>query len=263
MSTCTSVTLQHGLATITLEREAVHNAFDAALIEELSTTLSALESRTECRVLVLTGRGASFSAGADLNWMRSMMSASKVDNVNDSLKLAELMRRLAYFPKPTIARVNGSAFGGGVGLIACCDIAIAADSAKFGLTESKLGLVPAVISPYVIDAIGARMSRRYFQTAEIFSAEKAREMGLLHEVVPAERLELAVTAVVNNLRLAGPVALTQAKNLVQRVSGRTVAQQLDLDRQNAALIAGLRVSDEGQEGLSAFLEKRKPSWTLA
>lgn len=263
MSTCTSLTLQHGLATITLEREAVHNAFDAALIEELNTTLSALESRTECRMLVLTGRGASFSAGADLNWMRSMMNASKVHNVNDSLKLAELMRRLAYFPKPTIARVNGSAFGGGVGLIACCDIAIAADNAKFGLTESKLGLVPAVISPYVIDAIGARMSQRYFQTAEIFSAEKAREIGLLHEVVPAERLELAVTTVVNNLRLAGPVAVTQAKELVQRVSGRTVAEQLALDQKNAALIAGLRVSDEGQEGLSAFLEKRKPSWTLA
>ena len=241
-----------------LNRPTLHNAFDAGLIAELTGALAAAGADTAVRVVVLEGAGVSFSAGADLNWMRGMAAASEAENRQDSLALARLMRTLDQLPKPTIARVHGAAFGGGVGLIACCDIAIGVPEAKFGLTESKLGLLPAVISPYVIAAICARQARRWFATAEIFDAQTALQIGLLHQVVAAEQLDAAVQHQINLLLKAGPLAAAGAKSLVARV----VAEPDDhaQDQSNAALIARLRASPEGQEGLSAFLDKRPPAW---
>ncbi len=253
----------NGVVTLTLERDAVHNAFDAALIRELTAAIEGCEQDRSCRAIVLTGRGASFSAGADLNWMQSQLTASEAENEADAKQLAQLMRSLAYCSKTTIALVNGAAYGGGVGLIACCDIAIAVTTAKFGLTETRLGLVPAVISPYVMDAIGVRQSLRYFQTAEIFDATTAFRLGLVHELAPAEHLHDALAAVLKSLRAAGPVAVKTAKALVHRVAGVSVDDQLYIDEENAKLIAQLRVSSEGQEGLSAFLQKRKPAWLVS
>ena len=247
------------VARLRMARGDVHNAFDAALIAGLTAGLQQVAADDGIRVLVLEAEGASFSAGADLNWMRGMAAASEADNRQDSLALARLMRTLDELPKPTIARVHGAAFGGGVGLVACCDIAIGVPQAKFGLTESKLGLLPAVISPYVIAAIGARHARRYFATAEIFDAAQARHIGLLHDVVEADALDAAVQRQIDLLLKAGPTASATAKALVRTVCAHADGTRHDAD--NAALIARLRVSPEGQEGLSAFLDKRKPRWT--
>ena len=246
------------VARLRLNRPALHNAFDAVLIAALTGALDAVAGEDAVRVVVLEGDGASFSAGADLNWMRGMAAASEAANRDDALALARLMRTLDELPKPTIARVHGAAFGGGVGLVACCDIAIGAPEAKFGLTESKLGLLPAVISPYVIEAIGARQARRWFATAEIFDADTALAIGLLHAVVPADQLDAAVQRQIDLLLKAGPVAAAQAKALVRRVAAHGDRDRHDAD--NADLIARLRVSPEGQEGLGAFLDKRKPAW---
>lgn len=251
--------IDQDIAHLALARPALHNAFDDALIDELTATLDELSGRDELRALVLTGQGSSFSAGADLNWMRRMAAASETENRDDALRLAALMRTLRQMPQATLARVNGHAFGGGVGLVACCDIAICAEHALFGLTEVRLGLVPAAISPHVIDAIGARQAGRWFLTGERFDAAQALAMGLVHQVVPAAGLDDAVGRQLEHLRASGPVAVRQAKALVRRLS--TAAgdpQRTDAD--NAALIARLRVSPEGQEGLSAFLDKRTPAW---
>lgn len=242
-----------------LDRAELHNAFDAGLIAALTAALAEAGADPEVRVVVLEGAGASFSAGADLNWMRGMAAASEAENRIDSLALARLMRTLDELPKPSIARVHGAAFGGGVGLVACCDIAIGVPEAKFGLTESKLGLLPAVISPYVIAAIGARNARRYFATAEIFDAAEALRIDLLHQVVPADQLDAAVQRQIALLSKAGPIASASAKKLVRDVAAH--ADGAKHDAANAALIARLRVSPEGQEGLAAFLDKRPPAWT--
>ena len=246
------------VARLRLNRPELHNAFDAVLIAALTGALEAIANDDSVRVVVLEGEGASFSAGADLNWMRGMAAASEADNRDDALALARLMRALDELPRPTVARVHGAAFGGGVGLVACCDIAIASTEAKFGLTESRLGLLPAVISPYVIEAIGPRQARRWFATAEMFDAATALQVGLLHQVVPGADLDAAVERQVDLLLKAGPVAAASAKALVRRVAGQHDRDRLDAD--NAALIARLRVSEEGQEGLGAFLDKRKPRW---
>lgn len=254
--------LQHhrngAVVRLRLHRPDLHNAFDSDLIETLTSALVAIGEDRAIRVVVLEGAGPSFSAGADLNWMRAMASATEAENRADALALARLMRTLNELPHPTIARVHGAAFGGGVGLIACCDIAIGSIEAKFGLTESKLGLLPAVISPYVITAIGARQARRWFATAELFDAVEAQRIGLLHEVVAADELDNAVNRQIGLLLKAGPVAAGQAKSLVRRVDDEHDRNKLDRD--NADLIASLRISSEGQEGLAAFLEKRKPRW---
>ena len=249
---------QGPVARLRLHRPQLHNAFDADLVAELTAALTALGGDPSVRVVVLEGEGASFSAGADLNWMRGMAAMSEAENRADALALAALMRVLDALPKPSIARVHGAAFGGGVGLVACCDIAIGAQTAKFGLTEAKLGLLPAVISPYVIRAIGPRHARRYFASAEVFSAAEAQRIGLLHEVVAADELDAAVQRQIELLLQAGPVAAAGAKQLVRDVIAHGDADRHDAD--NAALIARLRVSHEGQEGLSAFLEKRAPAW---
>ena len=258
MSECLSLHRDGAVARLRMTRAGVHNAFDAGLIAELTAALEQAGTDPGVRVLVLEAQGASFSAGADLNWMRGMAAASEAENRQDSLALARLMRTLDQLPKPTIAAVQGAAFGGGVGLVACCDIAIAASAAKFGLTESRLGLLPAVISPYVIAAIGARNARRYFATGEIFDADEALRIGLLHDVVNPNALDTAIQRQVDLLLKAGPVASTRAKQLVRDVCAHTDGARHDAD--NAALIARLRVSAEGQEGLSAFLDKRKPHW---
>jgi methylglutaconyl-CoA hydratase len=261
MASSIQIADQAGIRELRLNRPELHNAFDDRLIAELTAALEEAGQDSAVRVVVLTGVGASFSAGADLNWMRGMAKASEAENRADSLRLAALMRRLQFLPKPTVARVNGAAYGGGVGLIACCDIAIGADTAKFGLTEVKLGLVPAVISPYVIAAIGVRQARRLFLTGEVFDAQAAARIGLLHEVVGAEYLDDAVHTVLKQLAKAGPAAQHEAKQLALGMHGLNEAAARRIDADNAALIARLRVSPEGQEGLSAFLDKRAPAWS--
>src|SRR6201991_2640868 len=248
------------LARLVMNRPDVHNAFDDGLIAELTDALDGIEGDDGIRAVVLTGAGASFSAGADLNWMRGMASASEADNLADSLRLATLMRRLQFLSKPTVARVNGAAFGGGVGLIACCDIAIAAEGAKFALSEVKLGLVPAVISPYVIAAIGLRQGRRLFITGEIFGTAAASAMGLVHDVVPGDELDAAVDHALGLLAKGGPVAQREAKRLALGMGGMDPVAMEKIDADNSDLIARLRVSPEGQDGLSAFLDKGQPSW---
>lgn len=251
---------ERGVARLTLDRPSVHNAFDAALIAELTVALEAAADDSSVRVVVLSGNGSTFSAGADLHWMRSMVGADEATNREDSLRLATLMRTLNFLPKPTIARVNGSAYGGGVGLIACCDVAIGCDSAKFSLSEVKLGLVPAVISPYVIAAIGIRQARRLFLSGEVFSATQASRIGLLHDVVGEDALDAAIDKSIHWLCKGGPLAQREAKLLALRSTGMTSDSAQRIDAENAQLIARLRVSKEGQEGLGAFLDKRPPSW---
>ncbi len=249
-----------GLARLVLARPQVHNAFDDVLIGELTQALEQLDADPSVRAVVLTGDGSTFSAGADLGWMRRMAQASEQENRDDSLALARLMRTLNFLSKPTLARVNGSAYGGGVGLVACCDLAIGVEAAKFSLSEVKLGLVPAVISPYVTAAIGPRAARRYFTGAEVFDAAEAHRLGLLHALVPAGELDAAVDRALHFWAKGGPVAQREAKQLALRMAGFTPESAARTDAENAALIARLRVSPEGQEGLAAFLDKRPPAW---
>jgi methylglutaconyl-CoA hydratase len=250
------------LATLHLARPQVHNAFDEQLIDELVQALAALAAEQDLRAIVLTGEGSTFSAGADLGWMRRMAEADQSVNEADALALARLMRMLKFFPKPTIARVNGSAYGGGVGLIACCDLAIAADHAKFSLSEVRLGLVPAVISPYVIAAIGPRQAHRLFLTGEVIEAAEAERIGLVHQAVAAEHLDAEVERALHWLAKAGPSACREAKALIARVTGFTTENAERLDRENAVLIARLRASPEGRAGIAAFLAKQPPPWIL-
>ena len=247
-------------ATLVLNRPQVHNAFDDTLIVETTAALESLAADSTLRVLILTGAGPTFSAGADLNWMRGMARASEQDNRDDALRLARLLRTLAFFPRPTLARVNGSAYGGGVGLIACCDIALGVEGAKFALSEVKLGLVPATIAPYVVQAIGPRQARRLFVSAEIFDAAEAARIGLLHQCVAPDQLDEAVDRQLHFLAKGGPVAQHEAKQLALRSAGMTMESAMRIDAEIAALIARLRVSAEGQHGLSAFLDKRAPTW---
>jgi methylglutaconyl-CoA hydratase len=250
-----------GVATLTLNRPRIHNAFDDTLIAALSERLDVLAADDGVRAIVLTGAGKSFSAGADLNWMRGMAEATEAENREDALRLAAMLRKLNFFPKPTFARVNGAAFGGGIGLIACCDIAIGAEGAKFALSEVKLGLVPATIAPYVVAAIGARQARRLFINAEIFDATEAARIGLLHHCVAADTLDETLDRNVHFLLKGGPVAQRESKALALRSAGMTPEAAAKTDEDNADLIARLRVSDEGQAGLAAFLDKRAPEWT--
>jgi len=260
MQTLTHSIDQRGVLTLGMNRPEVHNAFDAQMIGELADALVAADRDEAVRLVVITGTGSCFSAGADLNWMRSLVHASRAENERDALQLARLMRSLNYLSKPTLARINGAAFGGGVGLIAACDITVAVDGARFGLTEVRLGLVPAVISPYVMRRIGESNARRYFLTAERFDSARAREIGLVQQVVGAERLDETVEDIAAQVLSGGPHAVAHAKQLVFGMAGHDHEAQKDIDEKTARMIADLRVSDEGQEGLAAFLEKRKPGW---
>jgi methylglutaconyl-CoA hydratase len=249
---------ERGVGSIVLDRPEQHNAFDDVLIGELIDVLDQLTRNSSVRIVILRAEGKSFSAGADLNWMRRMADYDETQNLADALQLAELMRRLNTLPIPTIARVQGAAFGGGVGLVACCDIALASERALFCLSEVKLGLIPAVISPYVVRAIGERAARRYMLSAERFDAQQARLLGLIHEVVHEEALDTQLEAMIAALLECGPAAQAAAKDLILEVAGKTIDQ--DLIENTASRIAKVRASSEGREGLNAFLEKRSPDW---
>ena len=251
---------ERGIATVTLDRPDKHNAFDDALIAELAEALGSLAETNKARVVVLAAHGKSFSAGADAAWMRRMASYSNEENLADARALAAMLDRLDRMPKPTIARVQGPAYGGGVGLIACCDIAIAVKTAVFAMTEVRLGLVPATVSPYIVAAIGARAARRYFQTGERFGAGDAHRLGLLHEVVEDETaLTAACQRITGDLLAGAPGAIGAAKDLVHAVAGRPVDDSLMAE--TARRIAERRATGEGREGVTAFLEKRKPNWS--
>jgi len=247
-----------GITTVTLNRPAIHNAFDDTLIRALTHTLRELDGNPATRVVVLTGAGKSFSAGADLNWMRRMAGYSEAENLDDARELAGLLWTLHRLGKPTVARVQGAAFGGGVGLVAACDVAIASTAASFALTEVKLGIIPAVISPYVVAAIGERQARRYCLSAERFEAAEAHRIGLVHEVVAVEALDARIAALGRQLLVNGPAALAACKDLIGAVSRGPLDDSMVED--TARRIARVRASAEGQEGLSAFLEKRRPRW---
>lgn len=243
---------------ITLNRPQVHNAFNEAMVQELRQAFEAVCREQELRVVILTGQGKSFCAGADLNWMRKVKDYSFEDNLKESRSLAELMYAIYALPLPTIARVNGAAIGGGAGLLAACDLVIAAQTAKFSLSEVKLGLVPAVISPYVIRRVGESACREFFLTGERLTAEKALQFGLINKVVPLEELNQAVDGQVAQLLTSGPKALSTCKEILRKVPRMSFAEA---KAYTAEIIASLRISEEGQEGMSAFLEKRKPPWS--
>lgn len=249
-----------GVAALTLNRPERRNAFDPTLIAQTTAALHRLDSRPDVRVVVVAGAGPSFSAGGDIEWMKRMANDAFEANQADALALAELMNTLDRLSKPTIAVVHGAAYGGGVGVVACCDIAIASKTATFCLSEVKLGVIPAVISPFVIRAIGVRQARRYFASAELISAERAREIGLVHEVVPQEGLMAARDAVVDALLVGAPGAQTEAKALTFLCEGRPIDEALA--RETARRTAERRASPEGREGLSAFLGKRPPAWRV-
>jgi methylglutaconyl-CoA hydratase len=244
------------VARLILNRPERHNAFDEALIEELTQAIDEVEKDISVRVLVLAANGKSFSAGADLDWMRRMAAYSEEENLADANRLALLMQRLNFIPKPTVAAVQGAALGGGVGLVAASDIAVGAAQAVFGLTEVRIGLIPATIGPYVVQAIGERAARRYFLTGERFDAATACELGLLHEV--AEDLDATVDRHVEALLQGGPEAQGATKKLIRRV-GRGPINAAMID-DTAARIARARAGGEAREGIAAFFEKRKPGW---
>ena len=248
----------HGVARVRLNNPDKHNAFDDEIIGELTEVFVAIADNSNVRVMVLGSEGKSFSAGADLEWMKRMASYSYDENLRDASALALMLKTLNEIPQPTIARVQGAAFGGAVGLVSCCDMAVAASAASFSLSEVKIGLVPATISPYVIAAIGQRAARRYFVTAERFDAHRALQLGLVNEVVDAEQLDQEIDRLINTLLANGPEAVTGAKQLVFDVAGKPIDQQL-IDA-TCETIAAIRVSEQGQEGLQAFLERRKPQW---
>ena len=258
MDIVTSKIDSRGVAWITIDNPDKHNAFDDQIIGELTEAFVAIADNSNVRVMVLGSEGKSFSAGADLEWMKRMASYSYDENLRDASALALMLKTLNEIPQPTIARVQGAAFGGAVGLVSCCDMAVAATAATFSLSEVKIGLVPATIGPYVIAAIGERAARRYFTTAERFNAQTAKHIGLLSEVIDAEHLDDQVNLLVNALLANGPEAILAAKQLVSDISGQTIDQNL-IDH-TCEVIAGIRVSEQGQEGLNAFLEKRKPHW---
>ena len=256
--TALEVDVRNAVALITLNRPEVHNAFDQTLIAELTDALLATGTDENVRAVVLLGAGESFCAGADLNWMRRMAGFSTAQNLADARALAAMLSMLNTLEKPTIARVHGAAFGGGVGLVACCDIAVAAHDATFAFSEARLGLIPATISPYVIEAIGARAARRYFLTAERFTAAEAYRLGLLHELVPPQELDARINELLGFLVTAGPHAQTECKALIRAIAHRPISADVLAD--TARRIARIRASPEGKEGVSAFLAKRKAAW---
>lgn len=250
--------IEQQVATVWLNRPEVHNAFNAQVIQELHQCFDELNQRDDVRVVILAGKGKSFSAGADLNWMKQAGQASAEENQADALKLAQMLHALATLKQPTIARVQGSALGGGMGLASACDICIASTNAKFATSEVRLGLAPSTISPYVIRAIGARQASRYFLTAERISAEHAKAIGLVHEVCEPEQLDETVQKIVNELLLGAPNAQNASKSLIRLVNHHVVDDELL--QATAQHIAQVRQGEEAKAGLSAFLNKQTPPW---
>ena len=260
MTSYISTDIDGPIAVVTLNRPDKHNAFDDSLIADLTETFKALDSNSAVRVIVLSAAGKSFSAGADLNWMKRMATYSEEENFRDASALAGLMRTLHGLSKPTIARVQGPAYGGGVGLIACCDMAVGTHDAAFALSEVRIGLIPAAISPYVIAAIGERAAHRYFLTGERFDAAEGYRLGLLTELMPTEdAMDDKLEELAGAILLSSPSAIAEAKQLVAAVANKPIDGRLSTD--TAQRIARVRVSAEGREGVSAFLEKRKPTWS--
>lgn len=250
--------IDNHVATITLNRPDKRNAFNDDVIRELTEVFTDVGNRADVRAVVLSANGKAFCAGADLNWMRAMADYSHDENLADAGKLATMLDTIYHCPKPTIAKVQGDVYAGGMGLVAVCDMAVAVDTANFCLSEVKLGLIPATISPYVIRAMGARASHRYFLTAEVFNAQEAHRIGFVHECVSEDNLTTTVDNLVKALVNASPNAVKECKKLVQDVA----YQPLDSDLINRTVegIANIRASDEGKEGVQSFLQKRKPSW---
>ena len=258
MSQALTLIVEGAVATITLTQPEIRNAFSDEVIAEITQAFRTAGERPDVRAIVLAAEGPAFCAGANLNWMRRMADYTREENVQDAGMLAEMLRVIYEYPKPTIARVQGDVYAGGVGLVACCDIAVSADHVNYCLSETKIGLIPATISPYVIRAMGARAAHRYFLTAERFNAAEALRIGFVHEVVHADELDAKVDTILKNLLSASPNAVRAAKKLVQDVAEREINAQLIA--QTVEGIADIRASEEGREGVQSFLAKRKPSW---
>lgn len=252
------VNIQNSVATVTLNRPEVHNAFNAELIATLTTTFKSLEKNKNVRVVILAGSGSSFCAGADVNWMKSMVHFSKAENIKDSMKMATMFETINLFTKPIIGKVTGPALGGGSGLVSVCDYVVSASDATFGFTEVRLGLIPAVISPYVISKIGESQARAWFLSGERFNASQALQMNLIHEIVEKNILDARVTEIAQRFLKAAPEATQVAKKLIQIVIKDQ--KQTKLKKKTCEEIAKRRVSKEGQEGMISLLEKRKPGW---
>jgi len=249
------------IARVVLNRPDVRNAFNEALIEELAGVMQDLGRRDDIRCIVLAAQGKAFCAGADLNWMKRMASYTRDENLADAAALAGMLNAIYRCPKPTIARIQGDVYAGGTGLVAACDIAVTVDTAQYCLSEARLGLLPATISPYVIRAMGARAAHRYFLTAERFDAAEALRIGFVHEVVKEDALDAKVAEIAQTLVANGPAAVKACKQLLHDVAGQEITPSL-VDR-TVHGIADIRVSPEGREGVASFLEKRKPNWLLA
>jgi methylglutaconyl-CoA hydratase len=248
------------IATVTLNRPELRNAFNEDAIAEIAMAFDELGQDLDVRAIVLAANGPAFCAGADLNWMKKMAGYSAAENQADALRLAAMLRTIYFCPKPVVAKVQGDCYAGGMGLVAACDIVVASEAASFCLSEVKLGLIPATISPYVIKAMGEQAARRYFLTAERFGATEAKRIGLAHEVVVAEQLDATTAAIVKALAANSPHAVREAKKLVREVAGVPIDDAMLAD--TADRIAAIRASAEGREGVASFLEKRKPSWLL-
>ncbi|WP_026075622.1 enoyl-CoA hydratase/isomerase family protein [Noviherbaspirillum massiliense] len=249
---------EQGMATLTLNRPDVRNAFNETMIAELTQAFRVLGGDVGIRAVVLAARGPAFCAGADLNWMKKMASYTHEENRADAAQLAEMLRTIYACPKPVVAKVQGDCYAGGMGLVAACDITVAMDAAHFCLSEVKLGLIPATISPYVIKAMGENAARRYFLTAERFSAQEAHRIGFVHALAPADGLDETVAGILKTLVANSPNAVKEAKRLVREIGGAPLDDELIAD--TAQRIADIRASEEGKEGVRAFLEKRKPGW---
>jgi methylglutaconyl-CoA hydratase len=253
-----TVSIADKVATVTLNRPELRNAFNETTIAELAQAFDELGQDESVRAIVLAANGPAFCAGADLNWMKKMAGYSQAENQADAMRLASMLRTIYYCPKPVVAKVQGDCYAGGMGLVAACDIAVVSEAANFCLSEVKLGLIPATISPYVIKAMGEQASRRYFLTAERFSATEAKRIGFAHETVVPEALDSTVAAIVKALVNNSPNAVREAKKLVREVAGVPIDDAMLAD--TADRIAAIRASGEGREGVASFLEKRKPNW---
>jgi methylglutaconyl-CoA hydratase len=254
------VTVTDKVATITLNRPQLRNAFNETAIEDITMAFDEVNQDADVRAIVLAANGPAFCAGADLNWMKKMAGYSFEENEADALRLADMLRTIYFSPKPTVARVQGDCYAGGMGLVAACDIVVVAEGVNFCLSEVKLGLIPATISPYVIKAMGDQAARRYFLTAERFDAAQAHRLGLAHEVVAMDALDATVAAITAALVNNSPNAVREAKKLVRDIAGLPIDDPLLAD--TAGRIAAIRASSEGKEGVAAFLEKRKPAWLI-
>jgi len=259
-TTTLDIAISHRVAVVWMARETVRNAFNEASISELTEAFATLGADPDVRAIVLAGKGPAFCAGADLGWMKRMASFTHQENRADALKLATMLRTIYECPKPVIARVHGDAYAGGVGLVAACDIAVAAIGAAFCLSETKLGLIPATIGPYVIRAMGVNAARRYFLTAEKFDASEAFRLGLVHDLAAPEELDVRINALLGTLMLTSANAVSESKRLVRELADRPIDDAIVAD--TAERIASIRTSDDGREGVRAFLEKRKPRWVV-